>query len=404
MSLPRKPHLRRTNRPPLPSTTPHLCISVVGLPSHRLQLTPDGRLRGVGKSCLCSRFVLPSYDDYAVLFEDHSSQLSAREFESSPYHWGHFLYFGSVVKLIAQRPAVFHVVEHTTFVDNALQPLTGGGSYAVRATRGSLHSSGKVAYLTMKYDQYKEANAEISPAEARSTSRSVKRRHAARERFPTTFDGNTSAVAGYVLVVDATRVAGEMDLQMDLMEMVVGSLRDQPNPFRMAVAVTKCDESSSKRLSFVSDELHRRLGDVAVFFVSARKGVGVDSPFFFIHSQVVQENNALNPSPSGALPFKQAQSAREHAIKRASDEARTFLKNTVLRFDMTWKEFSAMAGGSQALVALFSLRGAMFCQQLFRDRLVDILRGSLRETLAAGLSNHPDLTEEWKSLFWSPGR
>lgn len=53
---------------------------------------------GVGKSCLCNRFVRPIADDY---YPEHTSALSQSDFGGRVVSNDMFLYWGDVVKLVS---------------------------------------------------------------------------------------------------------------------------------------------------------------------------------------------------------------------------------------------------------------------------------------------------------------
>ena len=109
---------------------------VVGL--SRGSNEPFSTHSGVGKSCLCYRFVYPGFDDYV---DDHQSILALHEFESSAINWDHFLYWGSVFKHFpikgskSSSHAIIqvHVIEQTVFYqDETSQPFPNCGNYRKR--------------------------------------------------------------------------------------------------------------------------------------------------------------------------------------------------------------------------------------------------------------------------------
>ena len=53
---------------------------------------------GVGKSCLCNRFVREDADDY---YPDHTSVLSQSDFGGRVVNNDHFLYWGEVSKQVS---------------------------------------------------------------------------------------------------------------------------------------------------------------------------------------------------------------------------------------------------------------------------------------------------------------
>ena len=68
-----------------------LSVAVIGLSGGEKE---KGSM-GVGKSCLCNRFVQPLADDYSV---DHISVFSQSDFSGRVVNNDHFLYWGDIVK------------------------------------------------------------------------------------------------------------------------------------------------------------------------------------------------------------------------------------------------------------------------------------------------------------------
>ncbi|KAG8238489.1 hypothetical protein J437_LFUL018419, partial [Ladona fulva] len=77
---------------------------------------------GVGKSCLCNRFIRSLADDYNV---DHISVLSQTDFSGRVVNNDHFLYWGEVTKSSEEGIEFqFQVIEQTEFIDDAsFQPF-----------------------------------------------------------------------------------------------------------------------------------------------------------------------------------------------------------------------------------------------------------------------------------------
>ena len=71
---------------------PEFVACVVGLSKGRGE--DFTKHHGIGKSCLCYRFVHPGIDDY---IDEHQSLLALHEFENAVINNVHFLYWGSVV-------------------------------------------------------------------------------------------------------------------------------------------------------------------------------------------------------------------------------------------------------------------------------------------------------------------
>uniref|UniRef100_A0A914VSZ3 Rho GTPase-activating protein FF domain-containing protein n=1 Tax=Plectus sambesii TaxID=2011161 RepID=A0A914VSZ3_9BILA len=112
---------------------------------------------GVGKSCICNRFVRPLEDDFVT---DHISTLSQADFSGScVVNNDHWLYWGERTITVADDSSAhaewtFRLIEQTEFVDDeSFQPLTGSGphqkeSYHKRAAAVKLHSPDKLMYVS----------------------------------------------------------------------------------------------------------------------------------------------------------------------------------------------------------------------------------------------------------------
>lgn len=119
-------------------------VAVVGLSGTEKQKG----LVGVGKSCLCNRFMRSGADSY---YTDHISVLSQTDFGGSVVNNDHFLYWGNVTKTSDEGvDLTFNVVEQTEFVDDSsFQPFKGGktDSYFKRCSTLKLQSAEKLAYI-----------------------------------------------------------------------------------------------------------------------------------------------------------------------------------------------------------------------------------------------------------------
>lgn len=144
-------------------------VAVVGLSGTE----KDKGQAGVGKSCLCNRFMRSLADDYSV---DHISVLSQvpysvppENFTSDFFVWlifplnlqtdfsgrvvnnDHFLYWGDIVKATEEgQEILFQVIEQTEFIDDAsFQPFKGGKMepYTKRCSNTKLTSAEKLMYI-----------------------------------------------------------------------------------------------------------------------------------------------------------------------------------------------------------------------------------------------------------------
>ncbi|XP_045030990.1 rho GTPase-activating protein 190-like [Daphnia magna] len=97
-----------------------LNVAVVGLAGTEKERGQSG----LGKSCLCNRFIKSLADDYHV---EHISVLSQTDFSGRVINNDHFLYWGDTTKQADDGVEYhFHLVEQTEFIDDAsFQPFKG---------------------------------------------------------------------------------------------------------------------------------------------------------------------------------------------------------------------------------------------------------------------------------------
>ena len=132
---------------------PNLVVCVLGLSREKGE---KFSLRsGIGKSCLCYRFMYPGRDDY---IDEHSSLLTLHEFENPVINSVHFLYWGSTTKRYSIRGGLkeqriqFHVIEQTVFyhlpTSQPFKTLTKPDSleYYIRRATTDIESPGKISY------------------------------------------------------------------------------------------------------------------------------------------------------------------------------------------------------------------------------------------------------------------
>lgn len=110
---------------------------------------------GVGKSCLCYRFLNPGYDDY---ISNHPSILALHEFESPAVNNVHFLFWGTALQDFqcgkGTLTAKIHVVENTIlYQDETSRPFNNSEKpdnidVYMKQALGRMESPGKVSFWT----------------------------------------------------------------------------------------------------------------------------------------------------------------------------------------------------------------------------------------------------------------
>ena len=268
-------------------------VSVVGYSAHGN--TFSNSTDGVGKSCLCSRFLYDGADEYV---RDHPSLLALHEFESQVIGTEPMIYWGSKMlecegknsSLVVQ----FQVLEHTLFYhDETSQLFTSIRSLSnpehyIKKAAGSPDSSRKISFFSRDTigfpDRY---NCIPYPTNA--------------NRIP----------RGYILVVDVSRHGGAFEQQMSAMRTMSKHL----NSSVTVVAATKRDkahpDSLTKLISWTSK--HK----LTVIETSAEENINVTDAFRLVASRVFQKKHKISDivlsysDASRRLLFEQTQARSE---------------------------------------------------------------------------------------------
>ena len=218
-------------------TSGEVLVCVLGLSRSPGHLFSSGT--GVGKSCLCYRFMHPGFDDF---ISDHPSILAEHEFQSAAVNSTHFLYWGSRRQTLpsrlgkTERTVDIHVVENTVlYADVTSKPFAEGGGrkadnvdvYTKRAM-GKLESSGKISYWTRDGISLPDT---YRPYRYPANSAKIRR--------------------GYAVVVDVSSEGLDFDAQLQRVKLISKQLRKADTTF--VLVATKMESVVQESL----DKLHR---------------------------------------------------------------------------------------------------------------------------------------------------
>lgn len=214
---------------------------------------------GVGKSCLCNRFIRPQADQYN---RDHISILSQPDFSGPIVNNEHWLYWGETRKCTDEGfELTFSIVEQTEFVDDAcFQPFKSGKStdpYHKRCANTRLNSAEKLMYI-------------------------CKNQLGIEKEYEQHYlhDGKFN-VDGFVCVFDVSEIQGRsIERQIDLTALILTSLLKTKKP--VVLATTKNDESSELYVREAEKLVNRRefKGLIPLVETSAHDNVNVDLTFW----------------------------------------------------------------------------------------------------------------------------
>ena len=391
-------------------------LAVVGCPRRVIEKVSEGRPCGVGKSCLCNRFVKPE-----AYTEEHDSLVSARKWEEDPAISGdHFLYWGATTRHLQDgSKARFQVVEQTEFYDKEAASAEGGelephpceSGYLERAScvRVATSSVGKVA-VRLKAEQ-----ASARAGGIRSTT----------QIFPNEdFAGKNGGVLGFACVFDPTLSGERMERQIAYLTQLLQGLSKRKK--KIVIVCTKCDEASEEQIKLGASLAAGALKKAIPFFeVSSRDDINVEDPFFTLIGQARKSpklprtpkspKNSRHFSIGGHVSYKDAVSLRKRDVHRAKDAYRRLLQKKITSFSAVWSEAYLELESEEEFSNLLELAGKegkdivknMFCLRLIEIKLTEgaklygvssatkkLDKGKSQEYqqyLSDALKSHPDL-------------
>ncbi|KAF7494802.1 Rho GTPase-activating protein [Sarcoptes scabiei] len=310
-------------------------VAVVGLSGTE----KDKGCLGVGKSCLCNRFIRPQADEYN---RDHISILSQSDFSGPIVNNEHWLYWGETRKCTEEGfELTFSVVEQTEFVDDAcFQPFKTGKtneSYSKRCSATRLNSSEKLMYICKnQLGIEKEYEQHYLP------------------------DGKFN-VDGFVCVFDVSEIQGKsIARQIELIASILGSLLKTKKP--VVLATTKNDESSDLYVREAEKLVTRRefKGLIPLVETSAHENVNVDQAFW----SCVQRDWAKGKSK--ILTYHEAFQRQRNRLEIVNDAYLTLIRSNITDYRTHWNNTYSNFSQSQDFITYCDLFGQESAQQTFK--------------------------------------
>ena len=329
---------------------------------------------GVGKSCLCNRFVRPE----AYSETEHSSIMDEDSWLSnSVFNGDHFVYWGAANKHLHDGTKVrFQVVEHTEFYTD---PASNGGKlvalpfaqdYTARAS--CIHFQSRTAG--------KEACRLKATDEATKRTRGPVR---TRQLFPNEdFGGNggkkSMGIYGYVCVFDPTLEGTQMKKQIEYLSNLLPMLKKR----KLVIACVKCDAVDEMKIRFGANLATQALKKTIPFLeVSARESVNVEDAFFALVSTPKKSKFSKSSASKRTSPFlsySEVTESRKGDLNRAKDAYRQLLQRKVTDFSCQWCQLQPQLLSEPDYQLLVSLTGAQreasdeLVKRMFQLRLIEI--------------------------------
>ncbi|XP_066514754.1 rho GTPase-activating protein 35 [Hoplias malabaricus] len=294
---------------------------------------------GVGKSCLCNRFVRPSADDFYL---DHTSVLSTSDFGGRVVNNDHFLFWGEATRTLEESPECrMHVVEQTEFIDDqTFQPhrSTALQPYIKRAASTKLASAEKLMYFC--------------------TDQLGLEQDFEQKQMP---EGKL-LVDGFLLCVDVSRgMNRNFDDQMKFVSNLYNQLAKTKKP--VVLVLTKCDEGVER---YIKDCHTFALAkkNLQVVETSARSNVNVDLAFLTL----VQLIDKSRGKPK-IIPYFEALKQQSQQIASAKDRYEWLVSCIVKNHNETWPNISRRMQTSPEYKDYVFLEGTSKAKKLFQQHV-----------------------------------
>ncbi|CAG7835441.1 unnamed protein product [Allacma fusca] len=314
-------------------------VAIVGLSG----IEKDKGQIGVGKSCLCNRFIRSRADDY---FPEHISVLSVTDFSGRVVNNDHFLYWGYATKALEDSPEIgFHLVEQTEFIDDATFQAFKGGKmepYVKRCASTRLFSAEKLMYICKsQLGIEKEYEQKVLP------------------------DGRLN-IDGFIVVYDVSAVPGRsIDRQTEFTAAIIYNIVRTKKP--IVLVTTKNDEACEAYVKeaekLVSRKEFRQL-NIPIVETSAHENVNIDAAFLLLAQLIDRVKNRIRP-----LSYNETSRNRKEMLDSVSDSFQALIQSHVTDHRAVWTPVYRELLKYPAFQRYIELFGEDCAQRLFRRHL-----------------------------------
>lgn len=302
-------------------------IAVVGLSGTE----KEKGCMGVGKSCLCNRFIRSFADDY---YTDHISVLSQTDFSGRIVNNDHWLYWGETNKTTEEGyELVFSVIEQTEFVDDAcFQPFKSGKTepYYKRCSALRLSSAEKMMYICKNQ---------------LGIEKEYEQRYLNDGRFN---------VDGFVCVFDVSEIQGRsLEKQIELTCLILNNLLKTKKP--IVFATTKNDEASDYLIREAEKLINRKEFKgyiIPLVETSSHENVNVDLPFI-ICAQMLDRTKGKSKITS----YYEASRNRKESLELANEAYQNLIRSQITDYRTLWNTTYKKLLQSQDFVQFCDLFG-----------------------------------------------
>ncbi|XP_046406932.1 rho GTPase-activating protein 190 isoform X3 [Ischnura elegans] len=322
---------------------------------------------GVGKSCLCNRFIRSLADDYNV---DHISVLSQTDFSGRVVNNDHFLYWGEVTKSSEEGIEFqFQVIEQTEFIDDAsFQPFKGGKMepYIKRCSATKLTSAEKLMYICKnQLGIEKEYEQKVLP------------------------DGKIN-IDGFVCVFDVSVVPSRsIEKQVEFAAGVLNNLMKTKKP--VVLVTTKNDDANESYVKEAEKLVSRKeyKGSILMIETSAHENVNVDLAFIIL-AQLIDRTKGRTK----IVPFAEAARSRKELLDLSTETYLRLIRSQVTDYRALWSHTSKKLSQHQDFIHHVELFGLDSAQRLFRRHVKKLKDEHLAKRVQGYMEMLPDVLQE----------
>ncbi|XP_065166513.1 rho GTPase-activating protein 190 isoform X5 [Atheta coriaria] len=315
-----------------------ISVAVVGLSG----MEKDKGHTGIGKSCLCNRFMRSLADDYNV---DHISVLSQTDFSGRVVNNDHFLWWGEVIKSSEEGVDYqFSVIEQTEFIDDAsFQPFKGGKMepYVKRCAATKIQSAEKLMYICKnQLGIEKEYEQKVLP------------------------DGKMN-VDGFICIFDVSIVPSRaLEKQVEFVAAILNNLIKTKKP--IVVATTKNDDANELYLREVDRLVQRKeyKGAIPIVETSAHDNVNVDLAFILL-AQMIDRSKLR----AKLVTYMEASRGRKELMDAASEAFLRLIRLHVTDSRALWSQTAKKLNSHKEWIYFVQLFGIDGTQRLFRRHI-----------------------------------
>uniref|UniRef100_A0AAV2J3R5 Rho GTPase-activating protein 35 n=1 Tax=Knipowitschia caucasica TaxID=637954 RepID=A0AAV2J3R5_KNICA len=333
---------------------------------------------GVGKSCLCNRFVRPSADDFYL---DHTSVLSTSDFGGRVVNNDHFLFWGEAARPSEEgQECRMNVVEQTEFIDDqTFQPhrSTALQPYIKRAASPKLASAEKLMYFCTDQLGLEQDFEQKQMPEGKLT------------------------VDGFLLSIDVSRgMNRSFEDQMKFITNLYNQLAKTKKP--VVIVLTKCDEGVER---YIKDSHSFAIAkkNLQVVETSARSNVNVDLAFLTL----VQLIDKSRGKPK-IIPYFEALKLQSQQIASAKDRYEWLVNRITKNHNETWPNVSRKMQTAPEYKEYVFLEGTAKAKKLFQQHVHRLKQEHIEKRRRAYLSTLPQALsvllpelDEIDHLSWS---